>query len=268
MSKLREAAEKVEMRPGDKLGAITVGLHDDPGIVLLRRIVDSISIVNKMACWDHFAMFELRDYLCERAALSAPAEPQEAAEPVVIAGRYTAYPQRGTPNHCFNAQVFGPDGLSVATFDSTADPRHAYRYAMALADALNAPAPQPAGGEPQPAAQQEPVPEGYMLVLVPKESPGGKPDWDECIRQSEVATGLKVDRNTFSIIKREVRRWLAQCHASQPAEEQAGERKPLTEAQIDRHSIAAVDCPPSSTVILVSSLRRLLGITATKGEPT
>ena len=82
-----------------------------------------------------------------RAALSAPAEPQEAAEPVVIAGRYTAYPQRGTPNHCFNAQVFGPDGLSVATFDSTADPRHAYRYAMALADALNAPAPQPAGGE-------------------------------------------------------------------------------------------------------------------------
>ena len=72
MSKLREAAEKVEMRPGDKLGAITVGLHDDPGIVLLRRIVDSISIVNKMACWDHFAMFELRDYLCERAELAKP----------------------------------------------------------------------------------------------------------------------------------------------------------------------------------------------------
>ena len=49
-------------------------------------------------------------------------------------------------------------------------------------------------------------------------------------------------------------------------QEQAGERKPLTDEQIDRHSIAAVDCPPSSTVILVSSLRRLLGITATKGE--
>ena len=164
MSKLREAAEKVEMRPGDKLGAITVGLHDDPGIVLLRRIVDSISIVNKMACWDHFAMFELRDYLCERAALSAPAEPQEAAEPVVIAGRYTAYPQRGTPNHCFNAQVFGPDGLSVATFDSTADPRHAYRYAMALADALNAPAPQPAGGEAQPAAHRKQAEERKPLT--------------------------------------------------------------------------------------------------------
>ena len=99
-----------------------------------------------------------------RAALSAPAEPQEAAEPVVIAGRYTAYPQRGTPNHCFNAQVFGPDGLSVATFDSTADPRHAYRYAMALADALNAPAPQPAGGEPQPAAQQEQAEERKPLT--------------------------------------------------------------------------------------------------------
>lgn len=44
------------------------------------------------------------------------------------------------------------------------------------------------------------------------------------------------------------------------------QRAGLTDEQIDRHSIAAADCPPSSTVILVSSLRRLLGITATKGD--
>ena len=51
-----------------------------------------------------------------------------------------------------------------------------------------------------------------------------------------------------------------------PLYTQAEERKPLTDEQIDRHSIAAADCPPSSTVILVSSLRRLLSITATKGD--
>lgn len=56
------------------------------------------------------------------------------------------------------------------------------------------------------------------------------------------------------------------AHARPAGYTQAGERKPLTDEQIDRHSIAAVDCPPSSTVILVSSLRRLLGITATKGD--
>ena len=55
--------------------------------------------------------------------------------------------------------------------------------------------------------------------------------------------------------------WARNGHARCPHQE----RKPLTDEQIDRHSIAAVDCPPSSTVILVSSLRRLLGITATKG---
>mgnify|MGYP003553189145 FL=1 len=51
-------------------------------------------------------------------------------------------------------------------------------------------------------------------------------------------------------------------YTSPPQVQRAG----LTDEQIDRHSIAAADCPPSSTVILVSSLRRLLSITATKGE--
>lgn len=37
----------------------------------------------------------------------------------------------------------------------------------------------------------------------------GEPDWDECIRLAEEATGLKVERHTMSIVIREVRRWLA-----------------------------------------------------------
>lgn len=39
---------------------------------------------------------------------------------------------------------------------------------------------------------------------------------------------------------------------------------PLTDEQIDRHSLPAGSCPPNSQVMLVSSIRRILGIT---GEP-
>lgn len=37
-------------------------------------------------------------------------------------------------------------------------------------------------------------------------------------------------------------------------------REGLTDAQIERHTLTASDCPPNSQVILVSSLHRLLGI--------
>ena len=53
------------------------------------------------------------------------------------------------------------------------------------------------------------VPDGYKLVMVPDEAAPDEPDWDECKRQAEVSTGLKVEPNTFSILKREVRRWIA-----------------------------------------------------------
>ncbi len=56
--------------------------------------------------------------------------------------------------------------------------------------------------------QEQEVPEGYKLVMVPNESPTNEPDWDECIRQAEISTGLKVERHTLSIVIREVRRWL------------------------------------------------------------
>lgn len=54
------------------------------------------------------------------------------------------------------------------------------------------------------------APPGWRLVLVQDGEPGDEPDWDECIRQAELATGLPVERNTTSIVIREVRRWLLQ----------------------------------------------------------
>ena len=103
--------------------------------------------------------------------------------------------------------------------------------------AMLAAAPRPAPAEPQPAAQQEPLCMCKDRAL--SACPG---EWEP---------GCDLGNNP--------------AHARPAGYTQAGERKPLTDEQIDRHSIAAVDCPPSSTVILVSSLRRLLGITATKG---
>lgn len=69
--------------------------------------------------------------------------------------------------------------------------------------------------------QAEAVPAGYRLVMLPDAAPGDEPDWDECIRQSEAATGLKVERHTISIVIREVRRWLAHRQADKAAPQQA-----------------------------------------------
>ena len=43
----------------------------------------------------------------------------------------------------------------------------------------------------------------------------------------------------------------------------SAEPRTLTDAQIERHTFAAGECPPNSQVMLVSSIRRLLGYTAT-----
>lgn len=64
-----------------------------------------------------------------------------------------------------------------------------------------APAPAPAGLS---------IPDGYRAVLVPEGEAPPEPDWDEVKRQAEVATGLKVEQHTFSIVIREVRRWITQ----------------------------------------------------------
>lgn len=52
-------------------------------------------------------------------------------------GEFTSAPQVGKPGHCFNAQVFGPDGSSVATLDATDDPAQATDRAVIIAAALN-----------------------------------------------------------------------------------------------------------------------------------
>lgn len=57
------------------VGAVPVSMVGDPGILALERMASSVQIVDKRACWDHIAMFEVRDALCDRAAPAAPAEP-------------------------------------------------------------------------------------------------------------------------------------------------------------------------------------------------
>jgi hypothetical protein len=70
------------------------------------------------------------------------------------------------------------------------------------------------------AEKQEPeCPDGYKLVMVEIDAPRNEPDWDECIRQAELSTGIKVERNTLSIIIREVRRWLLSTPPAAPVQE-------------------------------------------------
>jgi len=89
-----------------------------------------------------------------------------------------------------------------------------------------------------PAVQAYPeVPEGYKLVIVPQESTD-EPDWDECKRQAEVVTGLKVEQHTFSILKREVRRWIA----SLPAAQSADAVDAVTEFNVGRYCLSEDDC--------------------------
>lgn len=59
------------------------------------------------------------------------------------------------------------------------------------------------------------VPEGYKLVMVPEEN-GPEPNWEEVRYQAETATGLTIERSTFSIIIREVRRWIAAAQEVKP----------------------------------------------------
>ena len=105
----------------------------------------------------------------------------------------------------------------------------------AAIDALRAelakPDARPAPAEPQPAAQQELKPQAATMCSC-----------IECIGDQPEPTPEDL------------------VQAAQQ------ERKPLTDEWINRHSTVAIGCPLGSKVILVSSLRRLLGITATKGE--
>lgn len=112
------------------------------------------------------------------------------------------------------AQSFAPQALTITPLEEqqmfddwcpykgTPDPRVVWAAAIEAVNGMQLQASQ----APAPAPE---VPDGYKLVLLPDESPEGEPDWEEVRRQAEVATGIKVERNTFSIVIREVRRWLA-----------------------------------------------------------
>lgn len=47
------------------IGVVPARLATDPMIQDLQRLVGSIQICNGMACWDHMAMFALRDKIVE-----------------------------------------------------------------------------------------------------------------------------------------------------------------------------------------------------------
>jgi hypothetical protein len=68
------------------------------------------------------------DRLAAVALHPAPSEPPA----------FTHSPQKGIPGHCYCAQVWGPDGRSVATLDSTDDPAVASQRAAIIAAALSA----------------------------------------------------------------------------------------------------------------------------------
>lgn len=93
------------------------------------------------------------------------------------------------------------------------------------------------------------VPDGYELVVVPKSQPGDEPDWDECLRQCEETTGIKVERHTFSILIREVRRWLA--HRASPATVPQGAHPPSRQCMCRECWPSFSDAPfpePAATV--------------------
>jgi hypothetical protein len=49
------------------LGAVPRKYIGDEAVLALQRMAASIQIVNRVACWDHMTMFELRDLIVDRA---------------------------------------------------------------------------------------------------------------------------------------------------------------------------------------------------------
>ena len=66
----------------------------------------------------------------------------------------------------------------------------------------------------------------------PVSAPDGEPDWSDVLEQAETATGLKVERHTYSIVIREVRKWLKGAAPAAPAGWQPIETAPKDGTQI------------------------------------
>lgn len=63
--------------------------------------------------------------------------------------------------------------------------------------------------------QQITVPDGYKAILVPDEFNAPTPDYDECKRQADLATGLPPVSNPWiNIFIREINRWCYQAYGN------------------------------------------------------
>lgn len=139
-----------------------------------------------------------------------PAQQPQAAKPLEPLEPATSYVQP-VPDHC-DRIVWRSNYYHLPLKQPQAEPVYQDMRAMANAVWAEAQSKEP---------QAEAVPAGYRLVMVPDAAPSDEPDWDECIRQAEAATGIKVERHTISIVIREVRRWLAHRQADKKAPQQA-----------------------------------------------
>lgn len=108
-------------------------------------------------------------------------------------------------------------------------------------------------------AQPADPPPGWKLVLVPEDT-GPEPDWDDVRAQAEEALGLKVEQHTYSIIIREVRRWLAARQAAQPADVAR-----LVEV-IDRRFQSSKGVPVELAVVKAAEWATLRAALAAKGD--
>lgn len=65
------------------IGAVPRKYIGDDAILALQRMAASIEIVNRIACWDHMAMFELRDLIVDRA-IASPQRAEPASVQAVL----------------------------------------------------------------------------------------------------------------------------------------------------------------------------------------
>jgi len=78
-------------RPTEEAGVLGVVLSEhksSTGLRLLRRIADSICVIDGMACWDHGAMYDLRDEI-ERLLDVESTKQAEKAQPVAYIHKET-----------------------------------------------------------------------------------------------------------------------------------------------------------------------------------
>jgi len=101
---------------------------------------------------------------------------------------------------------------------------------------------------PAPAA---PVPDG--MVMVPMEPTEAMMDAGERAFIATARPGVTWAEHTGNIYRAMI--------AASPAAPVVREPRQLTKERLQRHALFAADAPPSSAVVLLSSLHRLLGIT-------